>query len=52
MVCTLKIVEDYSRDSRDYSRDKKALALLLKPPSPTASNTVEYAVSKIVPEGY
>ena len=33
-----KIVEDYSRDSAAWA-NKKALALLLKPPSPTLSNT-------------
>ena len=33
-----KIVEDYSRDTAAYA-NKKALALLLKPSSPTPSNT-------------
>ena len=46
-----KRVEDYSRD-RAAQANKKALALLLKPESPTPSNTLQYRVSKIVPEGH
>ena len=43
-----KRVEDYSRDRAAYA-NKEALALPLKPASP---NTIEYGVSKIVPEGH